>query len=590
MLAISPLQAQTMQDIQASFLQSMPDNIAADFQSQLDIEQEKEYPSPDTRIRNLEQALLDAEQTLINIRDEIEQSDNSSTSLQRYGSSFFNSFQSTFMPTNQPNLDSSYHLDTNDELTLQLVGQRNETFPLKVKRDGSINVPEVGKIYVSGLTLDSAKQLIQNRLQESFVNIKVFTTLSEVRDIGVLAVGNVNNPGMYILAGSSSPLSLIDAAGGVSSNGSYRKILHKRSNEVINEIDLYQVIANGDIVFDYSLREGDVLVVPPKGPEVKISGSVANEAIYEFKDTETLGHSLSIAGPISTKHIQGLNIKRVGDNQKLDDMSLDLDSADSFILSDGDTIDVLGLQPNLNKVNKITITGEVSLPGTYSLKDGLRVSDLIELAGGYKKNAYFEGGVLIREEALLMEETIKEKSFNEMVKFIVTGPRFNMSPQPEGVLKFLINVKNYKPSGRVITEFNLAKLKSNPNLDRVLNDGDRIHIPRFSRTVYVYGEVVNPGSVNFDGISSPHEYLERAGGFSSIADQNRVVIVAPNGEATYFDNGRFNLFNKLPEIQPGSLIYAPTKIGKLDGINLASEVAPIVSSLALSIASLNSIN
>ena len=157
--------------------------------------------------------------------------------------------------------------------------------PLKVKRDGSINVPEVGKIYVSGLTL-IVQSRIQNRLQESFVNIKVFTTLSEVRDIGVLAVGNVNNPGMYILAGSSSPLSLIDAAGGVSSNGSYRKILHKRSNEVINEIDLYQVIANGDIVFDYSLREGDVLVVP-KGPEVKISGSVANETIYEFRYRNT---------------------------------------------------------------------------------------------------------------------------------------------------------------------------------------------------------------------------------------------------------------------------------------------------------------
>ena len=579
-----------MQDIQASFLQSMPDNIAADFQSQLDVEQEKEYPSPDTRIRNLEQALLDAEQTLRNIRDEIEQSDKDNLSLERYGSHFFNSFQSTFMPTNQPNLDSSYHLDTNDELTLQLVGQRNETFPLKVKRDGSINVPEVGKIYVSGLTLDSAKQLIQNRLQESFVNMKVFTTLSEVRDIGVLAVGNVNNPGMYILAGSSSPLSLLDAAGGIDINGSYRKILHKRSNVVINEIDLYKVIANGDIVFDYTLREGDVLVVPPKGPEIKISGSVANEAIYEVKETETLGDSLSIAGPISTNYIQGLNVKRVGVENKLKDISLDLDSVDTFKLTDGDTINVLGLQPNLSKVNKITITGEVSLPGTYSLKDGLRISDLIELAGGYKKNAYFEGGVLIREDALLMEESIKEKSFNEMVKFIVTGPRFNMSPQPEGVLKFLINVKNYKPSGRVITEFNLAKLRSNPNLDRVLNDGDRIHIPRFSRTVYVYGEVVNPGSVNFDGTASPKDYLEKAGGFSSIADQNRVVIVAPNGEATYFDNGRFNLFNQLPEIQPGSLIYAPTKIGKLDGINLASEVAPIVSSLALSIASLNSIN
>ena len=44
------------------------------------------------------------------------------------------------------------------------------------------------------------------------------------------------------------------------------------------------------------------------------------------------------------------------------------------------------------------------------------------------------------------------------------------------------------------------------------------------------------------------------------------------------------------QVLPGSLIYVPQYIGKIEGISLASAVAPIVSSFALSIASLNSIN
>ena len=44
------------------------------------------------------------------------------------------------------------------------------------------------------------------------------------------------------------------------------------------------------------------------------------------------------------------------------------------------------------------------------------------------------------------------------------------------------------------------------------------------------------------------------------------------------------------EIYPGSLIYVPKQIGVAQGINYYATIAPIFSSLALSLASLNSIN
>jgi hypothetical protein len=49
-------------------------------------------------------------------------------------------------------------------------------------------------------------------------------------------------------------------------------------------------------------------------------------------------------------------------------------------------------------------------------------------------------------------------------------------------------------------------------------------------------------------------------------------------------------FKKNIDLYPGSIIYAPRDIGKLSGITYAAAVSPILSSLALSLASLNSIS
>ena len=99
-------------------------------------------------------------------------------------------------------------------------------------------------------------------------------------------VGSVNNPGIYRLNGASNPLSVLNAAGGISEGGSFRNISHKRSGKVLRTIDLYEILIKGNLAFGFSLRSGDSIVVNPKGKEVSISGGIANPAIYELLEKE----------------------------------------------------------------------------------------------------------------------------------------------------------------------------------------------------------------------------------------------------------------------------------------------------------------
>ena len=139
----------------------------------------------------------------------------------RFGDNIFDTMQSSFMPINEPNLDSSYVLDFGDTLELQLIGQKNSIDSLSVRRDGSINIPEIGKLFVSGLSLDDVNKLIKAKISSAFIGVEAFISLVNIRDIQVLITGNAYNPGIYTLNGNSNILNALSMAGGVNENGNY---------------------------------------------------------------------------------------------------------------------------------------------------------------------------------------------------------------------------------------------------------------------------------------------------------------------------------------------------------------------------------
>ena len=568
------------------FLDSLPEDIQAGLISN-DDGPEEYYKNPKTRISKLETELKEASKRLDKIRYDldVEIDQNDDDPRQRFGSRFFNTFQSTFLPVNNANLGANYIIDAGDVLTVQYIGSRSFSKELTVQRDGNIYLPEVGMVNVRGMALTDAVTFLEEQAKNAITGLRIFVSLTSVKDINVLIMGNAENPGLYTLPGGSSPLALIYAAGGIDDKGTYRNILHKRGDQIIQTIDLYDLFINGFLNIEYDLRGGDVLIVKPKLSEVTLAGEVANQAIYEFFEHESLDTIMGFGGLVSQFTSKTLQVSRYDSGKFL---SLEIPSSDlsNFKLQDGDLISVYGADPKFNGPLQVTVTGEVAVPGIYTVDSSTSMQDLINKAGGYTDAAYPMGGILTRESAIKAEEEMKAKSFSELIRFLTASPRFTESQSPEGIISFLQLLQDYKPSGRVITNF------QNPQkIFTRLEDKDKIHIPAFTNSVMVFGEVLQSGSLPYDAEKSIYDYIEDVGGISRVGDKSSIIIILPNGRAQLVSNGSFfSLLGNNTQLLPGSIIYVPREIGKLDGISFAGVLAPIVSSIALSLASLNSIN
>ena len=158
----------------------------------------------------------------------------------------------------------------------------------------------------------------------------------------------------------------------------------------------------------------------------------------------------------------------------------------------------------------------------------------------------------------------------------------------------LEQLRNTEVSGRVMAEFDLDLISENPSLDTTLENGDQIIIPYVTQQVYIYGEVNNSGTIRYKSGEEILYYIESSGGLLDTADKDNIYIIHPNGKTERFDKfskglSFLNSSGYIP-VYPGSIIYVPRKSFVSNPTQIASIWAPILSSLALSLASISSLN
>ena len=220
------------QELDEAYLNSLPEGVREDVEERLKAKDELEKP-----VYRRASTFID--------KENIDEEDDST----RFGSGFFDVMQTSFMPINEPNLDPSYILDFGDVLEIQLIGQNDIIDTYAISRDGSINLPDIGKLNLSGLSLSEASQLIKARVNNTFIGTDAYISLKNVRDINVLVVGNAYNPGIYTLNGNSNMLHALSMAGGIGDLGSFRDISLVRSGEVIGNLDIYDLLVDGKYTF-----------------------------------------------------------------------------------------------------------------------------------------------------------------------------------------------------------------------------------------------------------------------------------------------------------------------------------------------------
>jgi len=525
-------------------------------------------------------------------------SDNDSE-LSVFGESFFSSYSSTFMPINDPAASSNYILDVDDLVSIQYLGDSQDSFEIRIDRAGNVVLPEIGILKIAGLSVSQANTQLNQSLNRVLINTSAVLTLKEIRDINVLVTGFVENPGIYVLSGYSNILYVLNSAGGISASGSYRNIIVKRKGKIVHELDLYDIFVGGDTLSNISLRSGDSVVVEASNNFIPLMGAVNRQAIYEFKDGESVDDIISFAGGISldvNQENKFLLIRQDGDVIKFIEENINIGSNINLFRNDRIFIkfndykkDSMFLSEKEDFINNpVVVTGAVKFPGEYYIDQNQTLSELILEFGGFRDDAYIFGAALFNEDAANLEKEFNSRLYNDAIKSVANVGSVARTDNLGSLSSLLSEFNEIEPKGRIVTEFSIDKLRADEELNYILSPGDKIHVPYYKKIVYVFGEVLNPGTQVFVSDMKVEDYVKKSGGFNDYADKSSVIIVHPNGESEkvalkLFTNNKSNLY-------AGSVIYVPRDLKQIDGIELGSVMAPIISSLAISLASLNSIS
>lgn len=458
--------------------------------------------------------------------------------LPTYGRDLFDSPQAYGADSAAPAPDN-YLLGPGDEVRLQVWGPVDFNTSLTIDRNGQVNLPKVGVVTLAGVAVRDLEKTLQGHLGKVFTNFSASASLGRLRGIQVYVVGQALQPGTFQLSSVSTLVNALFASGGPNANGSMRNIELKRAGKTISTLDLYDFIARGDKSRDMPLLSGDVIVIPPVGPRVAITGAFDQAAIYELKaGTSSVGDILTLGGgvPALAKKQKAL-LERItresNPPRQVQEIVLD-EQGLRQPLRDGDVLTLLGISPAF--ANAVTLQGVVAEPLRYRWFEGMKILDLIpEREALITPDYYKRKNLLVQstDSSKETEDTAKEasgtgKETNKTAKEAgskLTSRVRTISDQINWDYAVIERLDRNKLSTELIP-FNLGKavLQRDPAHNLALQAGDVITIlsnndlrlpqDRQTRLVRVEGEVAAPGVYQAAAGETLPQLLRRIGGLT----------------------------------------------------------------------------
>ncbi len=295
-----------------------------------------------------------------------------------YGAKMFRLPPSTFAPLDMVPVTPDYLIGPGDELLIQIWGQVTLNTRIVVDRTGNVYIPQVGQVRVAGLPFAQLQEYLKGQISRVFRNFDLNVNMGQLRSIQVFVTGQAQKPGNFTVSALSTLVNALFVTGGPTPQGSLRHIELKRSGKVIADFDLYDLLLRGDKSKDVQLLPGDVIYIPPVGPQVAVAGNVNTPAIYELKSSgdSTLGEVISLAaGLTNVASQQRVKIERIDEGRMRSILEVSLDTAGKATrLQSGDILE-FGAVVNQYK-DAVTLRGNVANPGRYAWKSGMRVHDL----------------------------------------------------------------------------------------------------------------------------------------------------------------------------------------------------------------------
>lgn len=381
---------------------------------------------------------------------------------QVFGRNIFNTRNLTFEPNSNMATPPNYQLGPGDEVIIDIWGASQTSIRQTITPDGTINMQELGPIYVSGMTVEEANQFLKNKLGTVFSNEnnQIQVTLGNTRTIQINIMGEVVQPGTYALSAFSTVFHALYRAGGVNDIGSLRNVQLVRNGKKIAAVDVYDFIMQGKIKDDIRLQEGDVIIVPAYDMLVKMSGNVKRPMRFEMKKDETLAALIKYAGGFNAD-AYSKSVRMVRQNGMEYEVKT-VDEMDYSVcqLRDGDVVTVGAI---LNRfTNKVEIKGAVYRPDIYALDGKVNtVRALIEKAQGLMDDAFTNRAVLQRQRDDLTSEIVSVD-----VKALMNGTIPDIPLRKNDIL-YIPSIHDLQDLGRVTIYGEVTKPDEYPYADNM---------------------------------------------------------------------------------------------------------------------------
>jgi protein involved in polysaccharide export with SLBB domain len=429
--------------------------------------------------------------------------------LHVYGRQLFDEVPTTFAPMDRVPVPADYVLGPGDQLLIRVWGKIDLESSVTVDRNGQIFLPKVGTLSVAGLHYEQLESYLRAAIGNLYKGFELNVTMGQLRSIQIFVLGSARQPGAYTVSSLSTLVNALFASGGPSATGSMRHTQLRRGNRILVDFDIYDLLRRGDKAHDVQLLPGDVIYIPPAGPQVAIMGSVNEPGIYELKGETTIAAALSDAGGLTNlAEADRVLLEKIENHRRrgVEDFPLDA-SGLQRVLKDGDLLRIFPISPQFE--NAVTLRGNVAQPGRFPWHEGMRVSDLIP-----------SRNFLITREYWNQQNRLAGMAHVDMMTDLAEN-----SAEINWDHASIERLDEQDLSTRLIS-FNLGNAIGNPASadNQPLKPGDVITI--FSRSdlplavdkhatfVRVSGEVNAPGVYRVESGDTLRDAVERAGGLT----------------------------------------------------------------------------
>ncbi|MBU4457648.1 MAG: SLBB domain-containing protein [Candidatus Omnitrophica bacterium] len=435
----------------------------------------------------------------------------------------------------------------------------------RVMLDIELKRSDIGKFSMEDINMQNGDMVIVSpvvRLKHDFVSV----------------IGNVERPGDYAFSKDMKVSGLIERAKGfLPGTYLYRaeiaRVTANRTREII-PVNLNDMIMGSESE-DLGLNEWDILLVysesevkPPSFSE--IYGAVNRPGKYELTPGMKVSDLIFRAGgvrpgeaiggaelfhimPGEQPVVREVGVKRISEI----DIAVDKD----IILRAGDAVSIKS-EPRLTQRRIVTLNGEVRYPGTYSIREGERLSSVIERAGGFTEDAFLDGTVFTRKSIRETQEKMRrhfiarenkallEEQQSLLLRRGASSDSGKISESFQMRREMLEYIQVIDIEGRMVIKLApLAQLKDT-KYDILLEDGDALRVPQTPSAITVMGSVNNPASISFEPGKGIEYYIRKTGGLTKHADKAGIYVIKADGEA-------LSKFMMSKSIMRGDTIVAP---------------------------------